>query len=42
MIELIARKTGGSIRKVCAALGEPRSSFYHASSPTARGGAKTG
>jgi putative transposase len=34
MIELIAKKTGGSIRKVCAVLGEPRSSFYHASSPT--------
>jgi transposase InsO family protein len=35
MIELIARKTGGSIRKVCAVLGEARSSFYHASAPTA-------
>ena len=34
MIELVAQKTGGSIRKVCAVLGEPRSSFYHASSPT--------
>jgi putative transposase len=35
MIELIALKTGGSIRKVCAVLGEARSSFYHASTPTA-------
>jgi putative transposase len=35
MIELIAQKTGGSIRKVCAVLGEARSSFYHASTPTA-------
>jgi transposase InsO family protein len=35
MIELIAQKTGGSIRQVCAVLGEARSSFYHASSPTA-------
>jgi putative transposase len=35
MIEVVAQKTGGSIRKVCAVLGEARSSFYHASSPTA-------
>ena len=35
MIELVAQKTGGSIRKVCAVLGEARSSFYHASTPTA-------
>lgn len=35
MIELIAVKTGGSIRKVCTVLGESRSSFYHASTPTA-------
>ena len=35
MIELIALKTGGSIRKVCAVLGEARSSFYHAAKPTA-------
>lgn len=35
MIELIALKTGGSIRKVCAVLGEARSSFYHAATPTA-------
>ncbi|MEA3208296.1 MAG: putative transposase [Chthoniobacter sp.] len=35
MIQLIALKTGGSIRKVCAVLGEARSSFYHACAPTA-------
>jgi len=35
MIQVIARKTGGSIRKICAVLGEARSSFYHASAPTA-------
>src|SRR5436190_18429555 len=35
MITTIAQKTGGSIRKVCAVLGEARSSFYHASAPTA-------
>jgi putative transposase len=35
MIQLVARKSGGSIRKVCAVLGEARSSFYHASAPTA-------
>ena len=35
MIELIALKTGGSIRKVCAVLGVARSSFYHAATPTA-------
>jgi putative transposase len=35
MIEHIAKQTGGSIRKVCEALGEARSSFYHASKPTA-------
>jgi transposase InsO family protein len=34
MIQLVAQKTGGSIRKVCAVLGEARSSFYHASTPT--------
>ena len=36
MIMFIAQKTGGSIRRVCAVLGEARSSFYHASTPTAR------
>src|SRR5688500_12267684 len=35
MIQLLAKQTGGSIRKVCEALGEARSSFYHASTPTA-------
>lgn len=34
MIQSISEKTGGSIRKVCAVLGEARSSFYHASTPT--------
>ena len=34
MIQLIAQKTGASIRKVCVALGEARSSFYHAAKPT--------
>ena len=35
MIQIIAQKTGSSIRKVCAVLEEPRSSFYHACAPTA-------
>ncbi|MDB6172155.1 MAG: hypothetical protein JWL59_1466, partial [Chthoniobacteraceae bacterium] len=35
MIEEIAQKTGGSIRKVCEVLGEARSSFYHAATLTA-------
>ena len=35
MIQVIAHKTGGSIRKVCVVLGEARSSFYDASTPTA-------
>ena len=35
MITLIAQKTGGSIRRVCQVLKEARSSFYHASTPTA-------
>jgi putative transposase len=34
MIELLAKKTGTSVRKVCAVLGESRSSFYHAAAPT--------
>lgn len=34
MIALIAQKTGGSVRKVCAVLGVARSSFYHAATPT--------
>jgi transposase InsO family protein len=35
MIQVIAHKTGGSIRKVCVVLEEARSSFYEASTPTA-------
>ena len=35
MFQAVAQKTGGSIRKVCVVLGEARSSFYHASTPTA-------
>ena len=35
MIQLVAQKSGGSIRKVCAVLGQARSSFYHAATPTA-------
>lgn len=35
MIELVAQKTGASVRKVCEVLGEARSSFYHAGAPTA-------
>jgi transposase InsO family protein len=35
MIQIIAQKTGGSVRKVCAVLGEARSSFYHAATPSA-------
>ena len=34
MIQLVARKTGASVRKVCEVLGEARSSFYHAGAPT--------
>lgn len=34
MIALMAQKTGSSARKVCAVLGEVRSSFYHAAKPT--------
>jgi hypothetical protein len=36
MIQLLAQKTGGSIRKICEVLGEARSSFYHAATPTTR------
>ena len=36
MIQSLAQQTGGSIRKVCAVLGEPRSSFYQAAAPTSR------
>jgi putative transposase len=35
MIQIVAQKTGGSVRQVCAVLGEARSSFYHAATPTA-------
>ena len=35
MIQQIAQQTGGSIRAVCVALEEPRSTFYHAAVPTA-------
>jgi len=35
MIALLVQQTGGSIRQVCAVLGEARSSFYHAATPTA-------
>jgi putative transposase len=42
MIQIVAQKTGGSVRKVCAVLGEARSSFYHAATPTATQVADTG
>jgi len=42
MIQCVAQKTGGSVRKVCAVLGEARSSFYHAATPTASQVADTG
>ena len=35
MTSQIARQTGGSVRAVCAALALPRSTFYHAATPTA-------
>jgi transposase InsO family protein len=35
MIQIVAQKTGGSIRKVCVVLKEARSSFYDAATPTA-------
>jgi transposase InsO family protein len=35
MIQILAQKTGGSIRQVCTVLGVARSSFYHAATPTA-------
>lgn len=34
MIQRVAQETGGSIRQVCRVLEEPRSSFYHAATPT--------
>jgi len=35
MIARLAQQTGGSVRKVCAVLEQPRSSYYHAATPTA-------
>ena len=35
MITELAQQTGASIRRVCAVLEQPRSSFYHAAQPTA-------
>lgn len=35
MIQRLARSTGGSVRQICATLGMPRSSYYHAAQPTA-------
>jgi len=35
MIQLVAQQSGGSIRNVCKVLSLARSSFYHASTPTA-------
>ena len=35
MILLLTEQTGASVRQVCATLGVPRSSFYHAARPTA-------
>src|SRR4051812_19476141 len=35
MITLIAQNTGASIRDVCQVLELPRSTFYHAATPTA-------
>jgi len=34
MIALLSKRTGASLRKVCAVLGESRSSFYHAAAST--------
>jgi transposase InsO family protein len=36
MIQVLARQTAASIRKLCAVLEEPRSSFYHAAAPSCR------
>lgn len=36
MIQSVAEHTGASLHKVCAVLGLPRSSFYHAATPTPR------
>jgi len=42
MILLIAQKTGCSVRRVCAVLEVPRSSYYQAATPTATQTADTG
>jgi putative transposase len=35
LIQLLVQQTGASLRQVCKVLGEPRSSFYQAATPTA-------
>ena len=35
MIERIATDTGAGVRRICATLGLPRSTYYHAAAPTA-------
>ena len=35
MIDQIRQATGCGVRRICACLGVPRSSFYHAAKPTA-------
>jgi transposase InsO family protein len=42
MIALVVQQTGGSIRQVCTVLGGARSSFYHATLPTATQAADAG
>ena len=34
MIQQVAEKTGGSVRRVCAVWGEARSRFFRAAAPT--------
>lgn len=36
MIHTIQRETGHGVRRICETLGVPRSSYYHAATPTAR------
>jgi transposase InsO family protein len=36
LIQALVQQTGGSVRQVCKVLGQPRSSFYQAATPTAR------
>ena len=38
MIQAVAQKTGGSIRKVCVVLGEARGRFYGETMPVTRAG----